>query len=195
MPRFRSADIELKEVGKFHIEAIPNDFREDSSLSWIPYRAGTEFTANIKISSDITLNKAIRIICRLREPDGQHYTVIDHNLSSLPYSEPTLTRYLALKGEYILDITFLDGPQITAMKEIGEFMGKTRSCDTEEITGHDTLIFLENTTQDIWTRANRRLITFEALSQDIFLTKILQALTVALAVLGVGGLAKLFFGL
>ena len=71
MPRFWSAEIDLGDEAKFLVQAKPSDFR-GSSFSWIPYRAGDQFIADIDISAGSALNqdKPVQIICSLREPDG-----------------------------------------------------------------------------------------------------------------------------
>ena len=143
VPRFWSEEISLwggEEM--FRVRAKPKGLRGNKLLSWLPYRTGDKFIANVEVSR-VRGTRALEVHCTLKEPDGGLYPVITKNNPSLPFTDSTDRRYLATKGEYILDVTLV-------------------SLDSTDKTKVDGF--------------NRRLITLEAISQDVAVANILMAL-------------------
>lgn len=174
MPRFWSAEIHLDD-NEFRVEARPQGFRGSRLLSWCPFRTGDKFAARVKIASrnGSVLERDMRFICRLREPDGAKYYLIDQSLrmSSLPYLTITPTRYLAHRGEYVLDVTlaYNDQPDIT------NILLDPSTEQFEDCEGVEQVQILRK--QFIF--GNRRLISLEAASQDFWVLNITLAFAAA----------------
>ena len=107
MPRFWSAEISLYGGEEtFLVGVKPRDFRRHGWLSWIPYRTGDRFIADVEVSAiKVSGARSLSVLCELQEPGGQRYQEFATAAPTLPFTKSTDTRYLAIKGEYVLHVT------------------------------------------------------------------------------------------
>ena len=107
MPRFWPEEINLMDgEERFLVRATPRDFRRHKLLSWIPYRTGDTFLSDVEVSADrVSGTMSLQVSYTLTEPDGQQIQVIWADEPPLPFTASTERRHLAIKGEYVLDVT------------------------------------------------------------------------------------------
>lgn len=134
MPRFWPAEISLYGgEERFLVRTKPRDFRHHAWLSWIPYRTGDLFIADVEVSGiSVSGARSLSILCDLREPDGQRYEEFATTAPTLPFTKSTNTRYLAIKGEYVLDVTLV-----------------SIESDVMSQTGNRRVVTLEAVAQDV----------------------------------------------
>lgn len=109
MPRSRSAEITLwAGEERVRVEAKPRGWRGKWWLSWLPYRAGDEFSADVKVAA-ITLSGTRRLAMSwvLSDPNEAKNNVLFSEAFAMPFAGSTGPVFLARSGEYVLGIDLI----------------------------------------------------------------------------------------
>ena len=109
MPRSRSAEISLwAGEERVRVEAKPRGWRGKWWLSWLPYRAGDEFSADVKVTA-ITLSGTRRLAMSwvLLDPSETKNNVLFSEAFAMPFADSTGSVFLGKSGEYVLGVDLI----------------------------------------------------------------------------------------
>ena len=105
MPNFWSARMDFPDIGEsFLVKARPKGLRGDEWLSWIPFRTGDEFIAEVEVTR-ICGTRSVDVACYVTEPgDTVPQLIMGEYDQSVPFEGSTSQRFLAKTGEYIFEV-------------------------------------------------------------------------------------------
>ena len=136
MPRSRSAPIALW-YGDDHVRvtAKPRGWRGKWWLSWLPYRTGDEFTADVTVTVIKSSGQRQLVASwKLREPTGSDIEVRYDEGFALPLNTHTRPIFLATSGEYVL------GVGLATLGRMSQDSGFTRGLITFKVVSQDDVV-------------------------------------------------------
>lgn len=136
MPKYWSEEFDFFDGSKrYYVSVKPHDFRKNRFFKLIPYPTGARFVVDVEIRTiSNERNTRVSAAVRILEPDGERYDMysVTEVIDSL--EETSQRRYLAIKGEYVVDISLL-----VLDVDSGKSMSGNRRLMTLETLSQDVL--------------------------------------------------------